>query len=1085
MHFKFRILSLLLSVLLSHSVSAQTTWQEVNERFKKQFAAGKYTEASLSCDSALQLAIRLHGRNHENYGKSLKNMGVLRFTLGDYAQAGAYFTEALAVQEKVHGTNSTEAISTLTNLAVLYKAQLAYDKSRATMEDVLNRINKGPGKESDVYNRALIIYASLQTQLGQYNQARTRLLEAQALTLRRKGKETIAYADVLNDLAINAENLGDLQAAKQHYEEALQIVKGVQGENNLVSARLLGNIGSIYKQLGLTVDAENALLKSVSLYRQLSSDSNAAAAPLNNLGTLYLEKSNPRAALDCFEQSAVMYRSSRTENSKEYGMCLNNLGLAHKEMGHYSEAQECYRQALGIRTKVLGEMHPDVAATLSNMAVLYEELNNHTLSLQHHVAAAEIRKTVLGMQHPEYAESVYNMARIYAQLKNFDKASEMHRQALEIRTSVFGANSLPVAESAEAMAAISSAQKKYAEAEGLYLKAGRIYRQRLGKYNEPHAMSMYNMASLYVSWRKYDQSSRYFDTTFRLLDSLPHLRRLQMQCRAAHCGLLLAENNTEKLATTAVDFQQWLMADCRKLFRSLSEAEQNQYAFIVFHHFDMLRSVYLRLLPAQGHLASHLLEIELFTKGMTLQMGIEMRRQIQNSGDAEALQQFESLLLLNQRLADAYRNKQLNAFAIQELESRQRSLEQELNKRSALYRGSDEKWQQDWKRLRDRLTDDEAWVEYVRFRVHGRYDWTDTTLYLAIVVRKTSTIPVIIPLFEEKQLNRLLNDAPSGDALYRGGKTVSAQTNHFSYGKELYRLVWQPLETQLGTVKKISFTAAGQLQHLSFAALPADSQQVLSDRYELTQLKSGNSLLMPETPGAGKGPFVLSGGIDYDARGKGKGLWTYLPGTGSETKAIQELAASNGFSVNTLTGAAATESALQNLCRKQAPEVLHISTHGYFKVSGDTTKQLQDYLTQRGSAMNQAGLLFAGANAGWDNPNLPESENGILTALEAGNLQLQGTRLVALSACETAVGEISESEGVFGLQRAFWLAGADYILMSLWKVPDTETAVYMEAFYTHYCKYRDPRQAYLHAQHTMKTRYRTEPYRWAAFILVR
>jgi CHAT domain-containing protein len=260
---------------------------------------------------------------------------------------------------------------------------------------------------------------------------------------------------------------------------------------------------------------------------------------------------------------------------------------------------------------------------------------------------------------------------------------------------------------------------------------------------------------------------------------------------------------------------------------------------------------------------------------------------------------------------------------------------------------------------------------------------------------------------------------------------------------------------------------------------------VLSDRYELTQLKSGNSLLMPETPGAGKGPFVLSGGIDYDARGKGKGLWTYLPGTGSETKAIQELAASNGFSVNTLTGAAATESALQNLCRKQAPEVLHISTHGYFKVSGDTTKQLQDYLTQRGSAMNQAGLLFAGANAGWDNPNLPESENGILTALEAGNLQLQGTRLVALSACETAVGEISESEGVFGLQRAFWLAGADYILMSLWKVPDTETAVYMEAFYTHYCKYRDPRQAYLHAQHTMKTRYRTEPYRWAAFILVR
>jgi CHAT domain-containing protein len=376
-------------------------------------------------------------------------------------------------------------------------------------------------------------------------------------------------------------------------------------------------------------------------------------------------------------------------------------------------------------------------------------------------------------------------------------------------------------------------------------------------------------------------------------------------------------------------------------------------------------------------------------------------------------------------------------------------------------------------------------VEYARFRVHGRYDWTDTVLYLAIVVRKTSAIPVIIPLFEEKQLNRLLRDAPSSDALYRGGKTVAAKANHFSYGKELYRLLWQPIEKQLGTAKKISFTAAGQLQQISFAALPADSQQVLSDQYELIQFKSGNSLLMSESANAGKGTFVLSGGIDYDSRGKGKGLWAQLPGTGSETKAIQQLATSNGFSVNTLTGSAATESALQNLCRKQTPEVLHISTHGYFTVSGDTTKQLEDYLTQRGAAMNQAGLLFAGANAGWDNPTMPESENGILTALEAGNLQLQGTRLVALSACETAVGEISESEGVFGLQRAFWLAGADYILMSLWKVPDQETAMYMEAFYTHYCKYRDPRQAYQHAQSNMKTRYRTEPSRWAAFILVR
>ena len=92
--------------------------------------------------------------------------------------------------------------------------------------------------------------------------------------------------------------------------------------------------------------------------------------------------------------------------------------------------------------------------------------------------------------------------------------------------------------------------------------------------------------------------------------------------------------------------------------------------------------------------------------------------------------------------------------------------------------------------------------------------------------------------------------------------------------------------------------------------------------------------------------------------------------------------------------------------------------------------------------------------------------------------------MVALSACETGLGEITESEGVFGLQRAFWLAGSSYILMSLWKVPDMETAVFMEAFYAQYCLNRDPQAAYFHAQRLLKTRYQSDPARWAAFVLV-
>ena len=1082
----FRLLLPLFALPGFQTLQAQTeSWTVVNERFKQQYAAGRYQEAMRSGDTALQLALRLHGKNHENYGKSLQNLGVLYFSLGDYPKASIHFTEALRVRENVHGSNSPEAISTLNNLAVLYKAQALYEKAGLTLSESRKRIEMGPGKESDVYARNLVISASLAAQQAQYESARSFLLEALENTRRRKGRVSTAYADILNDLAINAENRGDLKGSAQYYTEAMGVVDSVQGKNNTVYARLLGNVGSIYKQLGQTMAAEAALRRSIELYQAYSADSNAAAAPLNNLGTLYLDLSRPQQALACFQRSAAMYRNTRTENSREYGMSLNNIGMACKALGQYAEARKNYQEALDIRTAVLGAGHPDVAATLNNLGVLYEDLNNHTLALQHHIAAAEIRKNALGAAHPDYAASLYNRARIHSQLKDYEQALSLHRQALDIRLRVFGPEGLPVATSNEAMAGVYADMKQYADAEKMYLPAAAIYRKKLGLYSEAYAMALYNLSTLYTSWKLYDKAGFYFDSTFNILDSLPHARKLQMQSRAAHCGFLLQAPQPNQLIPAAIAFQNWLEKDCRTMFSTLSESEQNQYAYIVFHHFDLLRSIYLRWLGAKPQLAQQLLETELFTKGLTLNQGIEMRRRIENSGNREAIAMFDEMLQLKQALANAYANRNIHVLDIQDLERRQQLLEQELSKRSLEFRSGTAEIRPDWKYLRDRLGDDEAWIEFSRFRLHGSCDWTDSMMYLAIVVRKQMAIPQIIPLFEEKQVSSLLQQAHSGEALYRGGKTVSNNSLTSSYGSKVYQLLWKPLVPAVGKSRRIYFSAAGQLHQIAFAAIPVDSGGLLSDKYELVQLKSGSALLAtPSFNPSGKGSILLLGGLDYDSKGTGKGHWEYLPGTKAETASIQQLAAGNGFAVHTLTASLASETQLQAMCKKQRPEVVHFSTHGYFKGPAKAAGELADYLTARGSAMNQSGLLLSGGNAGWDNGALPESDNGILTALEAGNLPLRGTLLVALSACETGWGEITESEGVFGLQRAFWLAGASYILMSLWKVPDLETARYMDAFYTHYCKYRNPQQAFYHAQQTMKTLYPDNPSRWAAFILV-
>ncbi|MGB4205136.1 MAG: CHAT domain-containing protein [Bacteroidales bacterium] len=132
-------------------------------------------------------------------------------------------------------------------------------------------------------------------------------------------------------------------------------------------------------------------------------------------------------------------------------------------------------------------------------------------------------------------------------------------------------------------------------------------------------------------------------------------------------------------------------------------------------------------------------------------------------------------------------------------------------------------------------------------------------------------------------------------------------------------------------------------------------------------------------------------------------------------------------------------------------------------------------------------ILFAGANRSWKGEeNLGSNlEDGILTAYEASQIYLPNTQLVVLSACETGLGEIKGSEGVFGLQRAFKGAGAEYLLMSLWQVPDKETAEFMEQFYSKLFKTQDIEQSFKQTQKEMREKYKDEPFKWAAFVLVR
>ncbi|AFU68178.1 CHAT domain protein [Psychroflexus torquis ATCC 700755] len=189
-----------------------------------------------------------------------------------------------------------------------------------------------------------------------------------------------------------------------------------------------------------------------------------------------------------------------------------------------------------------------------------------------------------------------------------------------------------------------------------------------------------------------------------------------------------------------------------------------------------------------------------------------------------------------------------------------------------------------------------------------------------------------------------------------------------------------------------------------------------------------------------------------------------------------------------LSGYNATETAFKKLSGN-SPSILHIATHGFFFPKLKEKPKKSELLGQKNSYRYQenpllrSGLLFANANYSWQNGNNPyEEDDGILTALEISNLDLKNTDIVILSACETGLGDIAGSEGVYGLQRAFKMAGVKTIIMSLWEVPDAETAEFMNLFYSKWKKYNNPKKAFKESQQVMMNTYRDEPQKWASFV---
>ncbi len=328
---------------------------------------------------------------------------------------------------------------------------------------------------------------------------------------------------------------------------------------------------------------------------------------------------------------------------------------------------------------------------------------------------------------------------------------------------------------------------------------------------------------------------------------------------------------------------------------------------------------------------------------------------------------------------------------------------------------------------------------------------------------------------------------PNGNEMEKQLRIYRNQIKFQMVDNESYNLLWKPIAEALKKEKisKVYFSPDGLYHQVSMNTLynPA-TRKYLTDEINLHQVTNTKDLLNEAQEEITNQYAVLMGNPEFDLH------IPKLLGTKKEVENIGANLKANDWEIDIRQGKDAHEKVIKDLFR---PKVLHIATHGYFEARHEETPE--EYARPKdakqavkSNPLWRSGLLLSKTEnpAGFENPQglseYDKNNDGILTAYEVMNLNLDGTELVVLSACETGLGEIKYGEGVYGLQRAFKVAGAKNVVMSLWKVDDAITQELMHIFYETFAKTAKARESFLFAQAQIRDKY-PNPYFWGAFVM--
>ena len=888
-----------------------------------------------------------------------------------------------------------------------------------------------------------------------------------------KDKDTFSiqlYLIAVTALGDNANIKGNYSNAIEHYHRALNINKTTIADK-LSRYLTLNNLADVHNKLGnynLAKSYYTECLNGINDIDELKNEKDAVYFKIvNNLAQTNYHLGNYAQSEEYFLKVINFFKKHNSEYKNEYSTALLNYGLLCYAQGNYKKAESTYLQALELSNKD----NASYSNILNGLGATYVKQNKTNQGEKYFIEVLKIRENKYGNNHIDLVKPLNNLSAIYAIHKKYKQCDSLSAKALKIIEKSLGKENYSYAVNLNILGDIKTIRKKHMEAQSMYIKAFNIISKLQSHKLRPEYFAILNnVCSSLNRQGNYMLSAKYYKKGFapfkdQTINAISYLSNNQM-------------DYYKKTHFKQIDFNL-----------SFLYQHPSKFDFINIGCF----------------------ETSLLLKSLSLRSQQQIKKNILNSDNK----------LLKEKYHNYIENKKIIAFQSQKSKKDRiknldfliletETLEKELLKRSSVfanYRNSIDTY---WKDIKNKLKPNEAIIDYVAFNYYNK-KWTDSIVYAAFIVKKGYQVPQYVYLFEEKQLNELLKKYPDNEE----------QPDMLYTDPELAERFLAPLKEELKGITTLYLSPSGLGHQINFSALPAFKDRTLGEAYNVHIFGSSAALLNYHATVIKDAPrpeILLYGDIDYDkspagslskeekitlpkefntlATRSGITQWGYLPGTADEVEEIRTFASTNGFSSNIVSGEKASKKSILELDGREKPFVLHLATHGFFfpdikkelpdnrgLIAMDNQTDKKNIYRSSEDPMLRSGLLFAGANKYWgkDVKNT-DTDNGILTAGEISNLDLSACNLVVLSACDTGLGDIKGSEGVYGLQRAFKMAGVKNIIMSLWKVPDKQTAELFKEFYRLIFEGRSVHEAFRTAQEKMKEKY--SPFYWAGFVLL-